>query len=188
LELISQKLKRFKNQSNNFKAAFKSNNNLRAASFSVSHCIAQHGKPVSDGEYIKEVFLITSNTLFHDFANKNEIIKRIQDLSNSRNTVKERILCMSGDISNQLQTDLASADFFSICLVESIDVTSQARLAIFVRFLKVNIMKEELIKLITISTRTIGRDMTEIHRVYKFKNQYSKYCFNNYYRRSKYSW
>jgi hypothetical protein len=56
LELISLKLKRFKNQSNNFKAAFKSNNNLIAASFSISHCITQHGKPVSDGEYIKEVF------------------------------------------------------------------------------------------------------------------------------------
>lgn len=81
-------MKRFKNQSNNFKAAFKPNNNLTAASFSVSHCIAQHGKPVSDGEYIKEVFLITSNTLFQDFANKNEVIKRIQDLPISRNTVK----------------------------------------------------------------------------------------------------
>lgn len=107
-----QRLKRFKNQSNNFKAAFKPNNILTAASFSVSHCIAQHAKPVSDGEYIKEVFLMTSNTLFQDFANKNEITKRIQDLPTNRNTVKERILCMSGDISNQLQTDLASADFF----------------------------------------------------------------------------
>jgi hypothetical protein len=46
------------------------------------------------------------------FANKNETIKRIQDLPISRNTVKERILCMSDDISNQLQTDLASTDFF----------------------------------------------------------------------------
>ncbi|XP_050521325.1 general transcription factor II-I repeat domain-containing protein 2A-like [Daktulosphaira vitifoliae] len=129
LELISQKLKRFKNQSNNFKAAFIPNNNLTAASFSVSHCIVQHDLPIS------------------------------------RNTVKERILCMSGDISNQLQTDLASADFFSICLDESTDVTSQARVAVFVLFISVNIMKEELIKLITISTKTTGRDiMDEVHK------------------------
>ncbi|KAL4126005.1 hypothetical protein QTP88_010237 [Uroleucon formosanum] len=132
-----------------------------AASFSVSHCIAQHGKLVSDGEYIKEVFLMTLNTLFQDFANKNEIIKRIQDLPISRNSVKERILCMSGDILNQLQTDLASADFFSFCLNESTDITSQARLAVFVRFISVNIMKEELIKLITISTKTTGRDIMD---------------------------
>ena len=55
---------------------------------------------------------MTKNTLFQDFANKNEIIKIIQDLHISRNSDKERILCMSGDKSNQLQTDLASTDFF----------------------------------------------------------------------------
>ena len=72
---------------------------------------------------------------------------------------------MSGDISNQLQTDLALADFFSICLDESTDVTSQARLAVFVRFVRVNIMKEELRKLITISTKTTGRDIiNEVHK------------------------
>jgi hypothetical protein len=42
-------------------------------------------------------------------------------------------------------------------------------------------MKEELIKLITISTKTTGCDIMDgIDRVYKFKNQYLKYCFNNY--------
>jgi len=44
------------------------------------------------------------------------------------------------------------------------DVTSQARLEVFVRFISVNIIKEELIKLITISTKTTGRDiMDEVH-------------------------
>jgi len=47
---------------------------------------------------------------------------------------------MSGDISIQLQTYLASTEFFSICLDESTDVTSQARLAVFVRFISVNII------------------------------------------------
>jgi hypothetical protein len=73
---------------------------------------------------------------------------------------------MSGDISNQLQTDLALADFFSISFDESTDVTSQGRLADFVRFIRVNNMKEELIiKLITISTKATGRDIkNEIHK------------------------
>lgn len=103
LELISQKVKFFRSQSNKFKVAFKQNNNLSVASFSVSHCIAQHGKPLSDGEYLKEVFVEASNILFHDFTNKNEIIKRINDLPVSRNTVKDRIICMSNDITDQLQ-------------------------------------------------------------------------------------
>lgn len=162
LELISQKVKFFRSQSNKFKVAFKQNNNLSAASFSVSHCIAQHGKPLSDGEYLKEVFVKASNILFHDFTNKNEIIKRINDLPVSRNTVKDRIICMSNDITDQLQTDLASENYFSICLDESTDVTSQARLAVFVRFSSVNIMREELIKLMTISTKTTGQDIMNV--------------------------
>ncbi|CAI6370858.1 unnamed protein product [Macrosiphum euphorbiae] len=157
LELISQKVKFFRSQSNKFKVAFKQNNNLSAASFSVSHCIAQHGKPLSDGEYLKEVFVKASNILFHDFTNKNEIIKRINDLPVSRNTVKDRIICMSNDI-----TDLALENYFSICLDESTDVTSQARLAVFVRFSSVNIMREELVKLMTISTKTTGQDIMNV--------------------------
>jgi len=162
LELISQKVKFFRSQTNKFKVAFKQNNNLSAASFSVSHCIAQHGKLLSDGEYLKEVFVKASNILFHDFTNKNEIIKRINDLPVSRNTVKDRIICMSNDITDQLQTDLASESYFSICLDESTDVTSQARLAVFVRFSSVNIMREELIKLMTISTKTTDQDIMNV--------------------------
>jgi len=49
------------------------------------------------------------------------------------------------------------------------DVTSQARLAVFVRFISVNIIKEELIKLITISTKTTGRDiMDEGHKEFRY--------------------
>jgi hypothetical protein len=47
---------------------------------------------------LKRSFLVASNTLFQDFANKNVIIQRIQDFSISRNTIKERILCMSDSI------------------------------------------------------------------------------------------
>jgi len=97
---------------------FKQNNNLSAASFSVSHCIAQHVKPVSDGEYL-DIFLKASNILFQDFTNKNEIIRRINDFPVSRNTVKYHIIYMSNDITNQLQIYLASACYFSICLDES---------------------------------------------------------------------
>ncbi|XP_060865082.1 general transcription factor II-I repeat domain-containing protein 2A-like [Metopolophium dirhodum] len=69
---------------------------------------------------------------------------------------------MSKDITDQLQTDLASENYFSICLDESTDVTSQARLAVFVRFSSVNIMREELVKLMTISTKTTGQEIMNV--------------------------
>lgn len=82
LELISQKVNFFRSQSNKFKVAFKQNNNLLAASFSVSHCIAQHDKPLSDGEYLKEVFVKASNILFHDFTNlsRGQVLHRFVEL------------------------------------------------------------------------------------------------------------
>jgi len=69
---------------------------------------------------------------------------------------------MSNDITDQLQTNLASENYFSICLDENADVTSQARLAVFIRFSSVNIMREKLIQLMTISTETTGRDIMNV--------------------------
>ena len=51
---------------------------------------------------------------------------------------------------------------FSVCLDESTYVTSTARLAIIARFPFVDIVKEELIKLMTLSAKTRGESMHEL--------------------------
>jgi len=43
----------------------------------LSNTIAQHGKPLSVGEYLKEAFKNCSEFVFEDFVNKNDILKRI---------------------------------------------------------------------------------------------------------------
>ena len=48
---------------------------------------------------------------------------------------------------------------FSICFDESTDVTSAARLAVIARFPSGNIMKEELISLMTLPEKTRGQDI-----------------------------
>lgn len=112
---------------------------------------------------MKTAFLITSEKLFDDFSNKQQIINRIKDLPASRNTVKDRIIKISEDVSKQLKSDLDNVGMFSICLDESTDVTSQARLAVFVRCACGNIMKEELVSLLSLPTTTTGKDiMNEI--------------------------
>ncbi|XP_042206313.1 uncharacterized protein LOC121855442 [Homarus americanus] len=55
--------------------------NLVAAGFEVSKVIAQHGKPLSDGEYIKEAWLECAPFLFDNLSEKDKIIQRIKDLS-----------------------------------------------------------------------------------------------------------
>lgn len=159
-EIIRREVKQQEQQCNNFKRTFKPKNNISAASFQLSSIIAQHGKPLSDGNYLKEAFLNCSEFLFEDFQNKDQILKRINELPVARNTVKDRIIiAMDKDVTDQLLLDLKNAGMFSICLDESTDVTSVARLAVIARFPSGNIMKEELIKLMTLSERTRSQDI-----------------------------
>jgi hypothetical protein len=140
----------------------KKSDNLVSASFDVAKSIAVRGKPFSDGDFIKMSWLDCADNLFQDFDNKDAIIQRIKDLSISRNTVKERILNMNSNIENQLIHDLNQSSFFSICIDESTDLTSSARLSIISRFCINDEVREELIKLASIPAKTTGENICEV--------------------------
>ena len=125
--------------------------NLTIASYITSSVIAKHGKPFSHGEYIKEAWLQSSPFLFQDFENREEIIQRIKDMPIARNTVKERILKMGENVTYQQKIDIKSSSLVSLCVDQSTDITGSARLAVFIRYLKKNEIREELIHLASIS-------------------------------------
>lgn len=160
-EIIQRKIKQQEQKCSYFTRIFKPNNNISAASFQLSSTIAEHGKPLCDGDYLKEAFLNCSDFLFEDFQNKDGILKRINELPVARNTVKDRIIAMDKDVTDQLLLDLNNAGMFSICLDESTDVTQLARLAVIARFPSGNVMKEEIIKLMTLSEKTRGKDIMD---------------------------
>lgn len=161
-EVISQRLKVIENQSNLLSKFVKTSNNVTEASFEISHLIAKHSKPFCDGEFLKIVTLKAAPSLFQDFNNKEKMLQRIRELQLSRNTIKEKILKMSINISNRLHSDIKSCDFFSICLDETTDIKSTAGLAIFARFSSGNEMREELLKLTDILERIRGTDVCDI--------------------------
>ena len=69
---------------------------------------------------------------------------------------------MNANIASKLRNDLAGCDFFSICLDETTDITSSARLAIFAGYYSGHEMYEELLSLETLSLNTTGKDICEI--------------------------
>ncbi|GBO00877.1 hypothetical protein AVEN_273724-1 [Araneus ventricosus] len=71
-----------------------SSNNVNLVSFAVSLEITKRGKPFTDGEYVKDCFVRASEELFHDFKNKEEIMKKIKALPLSAKTVKDRTVQM----------------------------------------------------------------------------------------------
>ncbi|GFU71401.1 uncharacterized protein TNCV_2584721 [Trichonephila clavipes] len=70
--------------------------------------------------------------------------------------MKDRILKLAENVTDQQKNDINSAPFISLCLDESIDITKSARLAVFARYCVGNIIKEELI-VITSSLKTLQR-------------------------------
>lgn len=92
------------------------------ASFVLAYEIAKRGKPYTDEVYIKECFINTSEVLFNDLKNKDEIIKKIKDMPLSSKTIGDRIIKMTSDVSNQQVNDIRTASSFSVALDESWDV------------------------------------------------------------------
>ena len=157
---LEHKLSKYKstlsNQTNSLHQFTYTANSIVTSSFSVTKCIVKHGKPLSDGEYLKEAFLACSESLFEGFVNKDKILQRIKNVSLSRNTIKDRVERIEKDRREQLQSGLRSASNFSLALDESNDVSSQARLAIIARYSDETGMREELIKLMTLTKKTRG--------------------------------
>ncbi|KAM4694271.1 general transcription factor II-I repeat domain-containing protein 2A-like [Discoglossus pictus] len=103
--------------------------------------------------------LAGSSSLFHDFPNKDKIMQRISEMPVSRNTVKDRVLRMGSDVSQQLCTDLQKAACYSMCLDESTDINNHARLAVILRYAVGDVMREELLKLLSLPRITQGIDI-----------------------------
>ncbi|KAM8927714.1 general transcription factor II-I repeat domain-containing protein 2B-like [Pelodytes ibericus] len=103
--------------------------------------------------------LAGSSSLFRDFPNKDKIIQSISEMPVSINTVKDRVLHMRSDVSQQLSTDLQKAACYSVCLDESTDINNHARLAVILRYAVGDVMREELLKLLSLPRRTQGIDI-----------------------------
>ena len=69
-EVISKALKERKIQSSNLIKFIGGSSNVAAASYIVSNEIAKHGKPFSDGQFIKKPWLECAPVLYENFKEK----------------------------------------------------------------------------------------------------------------------
>ncbi|CAG9815991.1 unnamed protein product [Phaedon cochleariae] len=158
-ELIESAMKERNKQSTSMIKYVGKNCHTSAASYLAANIIARHSKPFQEGEFLKEAWLACAPSLFDDFDNKEKIIQRIKDTPLSRNTMKERILKLARNVTDQQKVDINSAPFISLCLDESTDVTKSARLAVFARYCIGNVIKEEFIAITSLLTTTKGKDI-----------------------------
>ena len=126
------------------------------ASYVISRKIAQHSRPFSDGEFIKDCINDSVSILVPD---KKKIFEMI---SLTRNTVASRIEDMGKNITLQLAAKSAKFIFFSLAFDESNDITDTAQLSIFIRGITDDFeIHEDLLAIEGLHECTRGIDVAE---------------------------
>ena len=83
-----QKLKStLSSQQSFFKKVCDKSISATVASLCVTHILAKHKKPFTEGEIFKEGFIAAADSLFENFKNKDEIMNAIQSMQLSSNSV-----------------------------------------------------------------------------------------------------
>lgn len=138
-----------------------------SASLKIAHLLAKKMKPFVEGEFIKEAMLLSAETLFDDYKNKNEIITAINAVQLSARTVTRRIEIIATDIKSQLNNDIQESVFFSLQLDESTDVSDTSQLCIIIKMVFDDFsMKEEFLKVLPLKGRTRGSDIYSSFKQY----------------------
>lgn len=161
-EFLIRKLKKYQPKFSQFQQlnlVSSETNHLTVASIEISLSMTKHFKPLSDGGLIKKAILTGSNSLFHDFQNKDKIVQRTSEMPLSRNTAKDRILRVAADVSQSLLVTYKKTPFYSKCLDVGTDIISHARYVLLLCYATGDIMREELVKLLSWPGRTQGIDV-----------------------------
>ncbi|KAF2346976.1 hypothetical protein FHG87_022269 [Trinorchestia longiramus] len=112
---------------------------ILTASYEVAYLIAKQGKPLTIGEtLVKPALLKMANIMLGKEA---EV--KLSKIPLSKDTISDRIEDMSKDILAQVVADLISSPAkFSLQLDETTDVFNLSQLAVFVRYVKDDVIKE----------------------------------------------
>ena len=148
-------------QQSYFKTAKISSETATKISFLISEAIAKRGKPLSEGEFVKDCLDIFVSVACPDKKST------VESISLSHQTVARRVDDLSSNIESSLIKRLHACKFYSLALDESTDVSDTAQLAIFVRGVTENFeVIEELLDLCPMKDTTTELDISnEVKRV-----------------------
>ncbi|KAF2364662.1 hypothetical protein FHG87_004574 [Trinorchestia longiramus] len=139
---------------------------ILTASYEVAYLIAKQGKPHTIGEtLVKPAVLKIANMMLGKEA---EV--KLSQINLSNDTISDRIEDMSRDILAQVVADLISSPTkFSLQLDETIDVFNSSQLAVFVRYVKDDVMKEDFLfcKPLTTTTTKAADVKKLVHNFFK---------------------
>ena len=137
-------------------------NRTTESSYKAAECIAQHGKPFTDGVFIKEAFFSCADALFVDLPNKSTINSGIPNMPVSARTIERRITHIAKDVNKQQIIALITANVFSVALDESKDLNDNPCLAVVARYCRNGEVHEKLCCLKTLPGTVTGKDILDV--------------------------
>jgi hypothetical protein len=144
------------------KAALTESECVTMASFKIAMMIAKYRKPFSEGEFVKQCFLEVASDLFKDYPNRDSIIRKINDLQLSHQTIQRRVLQLSSDIAVQIKELLQNCEYYSLALDESVDRSDIAQLCIWFRSINSEFeITSDILSVVPLKGRTRGEDIYE---------------------------
>nr|CAI5847896.1 unnamed protein product [Callosobruchus analis] len=153
-------------QKDAFKKYFLVDKSLLKASYLVALRIAKSKKPYSVAEDLVKPCLIDvcCEVLGQSAADK------MKTLPLSNDTIGRRICELSDDVESQLLQDIRKSKWFAVQMDESIDVSNNAILLCYVRYIdyEINDIREELMCCIELPSQTTGAE------IFKAVNTYMK--------------
>uniref|UniRef100_A0A9J8AS26 SPIN-DOC-like zinc-finger domain-containing protein n=1 Tax=Cyprinus carpio carpio TaxID=630221 RepID=A0A9J8AS26_CYPCA len=124
------------------------------ASYKVANLLATHGKPFTDGDFVKECMLAVAEEVCPD---KKDALNAV---SLSATTMTRRIEDLGDNVYDQLNKKASEFEFFALAMDESNDVQDTAQLLIFIRGVSTSFeVSEELAALKSLKGTTTGEDI-----------------------------
>ena len=132
---------------------------ILTASYEVAYLIAKQGKPHTVGEkLVKPAALKMANIMLGKAAEN-----KLSQIPISNDAISNIIDKMSDDILAQIVSDLFSSPAkFGLQLDETTDVASLSQIAVFVRYVKEDVIKEDFIFCQPLTTSTKAIDVTKL--------------------------
>ena len=125
-------------------------------SYLVAEKLAKKGKPLVDGELIKECIVIAFNEYCQDKVNL------VKETCLSHQTIGRRIYHLGDNVEGTLKDKLSACVLYSLALDESTDQSDTAQLVILIRAIDENFnIIEEMLNLGHIKGITTGKDIYE---------------------------
>ena len=132
---------------------------IKICSYKTAFCIAQHKRPFTECETIIKPALKKFCEIFECKPFARKVNEAVNNSALSNNTVTRCIQTISADLKEQILEDFQNSPWTTLAVDESTDITAQAQLLIFGRFLKKSLITEELLACISCETPTRNKDI-----------------------------